>query len=672
MADQKTISFRGIDDGLSDLLSSYREQAEKTFDQMSRSALSYTDDSRGIIDSIEEQIKLLKEKNRIETEVKRMAADKQFQASVEYGGEKEVKEATATRAAAISGIASEARENNLQIKILTDILETLRKSVVQEVGFDEAGVREKLSDYESGKLDKGSLSIEERTRLAAEWDQLNRGRGGVIREDQPDQDKPMGFWKTVGAVAIGTAVSNAVTGVFNKLTGAASTAVSASSGDEAMWEISGAYGGVAAVNATAQIRALQQEKKVTAAELNLKASTGIASGVGYSGESWGMDRADVIELAREISKSSGRLYGVDQNERGLDLNRRALDVVSINAGYDIATLKLMEVESKRKYSDDMSPIRFIDILKNSGFKGLGKDNNFVRLEELAEQGNRLVQEQSKIFEKVNYEDTAAIMAAFDKIGGSFADDPRKAERIMSINRGLSNPANEYQQAMNYAVLSGLNPGANLWDVKMMEEKGYKQPGFLSGVLQQLTSTGDEVADKFALKTRFSDFSYDQIETLYKGYKADPTFADNLGKDKDEIQKSLDDIRAVEDARSKKLVEPLSAEEARLSNKFEQGAGAGLKEAYDQISTVALGTLETAIKDLTTVIRGWLGMDDKKTITMVKPPDNELIETLKRMKEADPKHRDYSQQFGDTLYKLNITMDKLEKHFNPSNVPRGDK
>lgn len=659
MADEKTIKFRGDN---KELLNSIREIDEATrnaFTGMARAALSSSDDYSTVTESLEEQIKSLKEKIRLEKEIKTIQADRQFQSSIEFGGEREIKDATSARSAAISEAAAASREGNLQVKILADILETLKRSASKEIGFDEAAVREKLDDYETGKLDKGSLSVEERTKMAMQWDQLNRGGGG--EDGAPEGNKPMGFWKTAAAVATGEAVQRFLSGTFHRLNNAAGAAVTASSGDEAMWDIIGEVPFMGAAGAAGK-RSLSEQKRLLQSKYSLGASTGILDING--GTNYGQDQADMAALALRVAKSS-RLSE--------HLGDRAENVIALSKGYSLDESKVLDIERNRRLSGDMSPMRLIDTLKNSGFKGVGENGSFVRIEELLEQGNKLVQEQTSFLEQVDYGSTVSLMSAFDKIGGSFGDDPRKAERMASVNSGLTSPANDYQQAMRYSVLSKLKPGANIWDMQMMQERGMYEPGYLSGMMKQLTTGVDPVSAKLMMKTNMPNLSREAIEKLYEGFMKDSSVFDTVKSD-EELKKMLElrggESKVAEDERKRggDFIDPLSKKEAAMTNAFASGIIKGAAEAGAQLSQA----ITDGVQVLAQVLKDAISGKDSSSSGNIKIrkddySDSDILKILQQTSKATGSPATW--QIENTIYHLDKTMTKLESHLNPSNTAR---
>jgi hypothetical protein len=130
---------------------------------------------------------------------------------------------------------------------------------------------------------------------------------------------------------------------------------------------------------------------------------------------------------------------------------------------------------------------------------------------------QLLQHFSESNTRVSSIDANRAMFEFNRMGGMFSlGDPRGIRNIMGVSQGLSNPGSDFGQAQNYAVLRSLFPNADPFELRKREEQGLQTPGFLQGVMDQISSTGaSDTIQKFMLKSRFGDLSYEAIDTLFK-------------------------------------------------------------------------------------------------------------------------------------------------------------
>lgn len=127
----------------------------------------------------------------------------------------------------------------------------------------------------------------------------------------------------------------------------------------------------------------------------------------------------------------------------------------------------------------------------------------------------LLQKFSETKTNVSAADATRLMYEFNKMGGMFSiGDARSLANIEKVNSGLSIPNTAFSQAQNYAVLRSLNPNASMWELKKMEEQGIQTPGFLQGIMKQITSSGASIDyQKFIAKSRFG-LSGEATDTLF--------------------------------------------------------------------------------------------------------------------------------------------------------------
>jgi hypothetical protein len=201
-----------------------------------------------------------------------------------------------------------------------------------------------------------------------------------------------------------------------------------------------------------------------------------------------------------------------------------MDNMATMKAYDLDQGTMLSLEKMRKYDkrNDRGAAQQVENLR--GIMGVGNDN--AKLVELITMQNKLTQMQTGTIERVNSNQSAALLKGFEKLGGSFADD-RAAERIQTVNQSLTNPNNEFKQALSYSVLRQANPDADLFELKKMQEKGVLEKGYLEGVMKQLQQAGGSESLKKYQLMEYTNLSAEQTEKLYDGYQKDPNFLDDV-------------------------------------------------------------------------------------------------------------------------------------------------
>jgi len=193
----------------------------------------------------------------------------------------------------------------------------------------------------------------------------------------------------------------------------------------------------------------------------------------------------------------------------------------------------------------------------------------------------LMREQSGTLESIDAQGTATILSQFKNIGGSFdPSDPRFKDRIMSMNRGLTAPANDFQRAMNFSTLSGINPNASYLDILGMQERGISQKGFLGETIkgyQKRFGGGDLTT--LAVKERFN-LSVDQAKTLMSRFNEDPSIFDAITTDEGlRDQLSTKDLKGLAGRRTSHHLQT----KAEIEEAFVKGVTDGLILAGEKVA-----------------------------------------------------------------------------------------
>jgi len=311
----------------------------------------------------------------------------------------------------------------------------------------------------------------------------------------------------------------------------------------------------------------------------------ISGGESFTGGSdLGFKFEESFQINQALARSRGSVEEMKEEEAGAFRLIKGL-------GLDISTIS--QTASTYRYQENprTAEQNISVLMKTMGIKEGTKE--IIKMQELLEIQNKLVEEEAGKLEKVSPETISSVIAAFDRFGGSYADK-RAGERIMSINQGLINPQGEYQQAMSYAILAGLKPGASLLDVMKMQEKGVNQPGYMQETMKMYAGqygTGDLFT--IALKNKFN-LSAEQAETLAQGWREGKDFSKigEKGIVPGQIQKTYgtsEDFREVR--------------EAKLEAAFANGPVEGLTESFGQLGD-AITKIKEKILDMLDINLPW--------------------------------------------------------------------
>jgi len=219
----------------------------------------------------------------------------------------------------------------------------------------------------------------------------------------------------------------------------------------------------------------------------------------------GFDDIAVANTMAQTSLAAGMTRGASRN---------TLATLGLNRGFGIDQGTSLAALSAARFGGGNGTNNMMKILGISIGEGLDR----TKFGDAIKAQTQLLQHFSSTSNVVNPNDANRTLFEFNRMGGMFRlGDPRSMGNILGVNEGLSNPGSAFGQAQNYSVLRRLNPNASLFDLKKMEEQGLQTPGFLQGVMDQIGGTGVSTdLQKFMLKGRFNNLSYEAIDTLFNG------------------------------------------------------------------------------------------------------------------------------------------------------------
>ncbi len=262
-------------------------------------------------------------------------------------------------------------------------------------------------------------------------------------------------------------------------------------------------------------RELEEREKQQVSTLSLAASTNKS----ISGLSrYGLSTAETAVIAREIAVSSGTAR---------DIDRRTKESVQFERGYGVDKGIISQQESLLRITGESAGESIARIIATNQNRGRFKGDDFSSLGEIIQQNTQATLEQGRRLEKVNVGGTASSLAILRSLGGSFGGQ-FGGERYSQINQALINPANEYQQAQSFGTLTSLKPGASMFELMEMQEKGINQKGYLSETLKRMKKQyGGGDAFKIAVKDTFG-FGAETSRAISEQFLANPNMFEGMG------------------------------------------------------------------------------------------------------------------------------------------------
>lgn len=562
------ITFTGEDAGLTSVMQKIRQMAEETARFTIQEGQAQSKTSKEIVRDLEDQIKTIEKRNRIEFEGQKLNLERGYQNKSTGALDSEKGKLKEDYQKEKQSLLNLEKEDRLQTGILRELLQQFKKS------GDNARFLQDQQEVENDRNDRdkkdGILVVPTPTD-----DSENNTR------EKKEKDKQDGL-KATTLVATEMIVSSL------------GTMAGAKTGQHAVGDlikvIGGGIGGLvgaipmvgaglgAGIMGISSALSTMYMRHLETAETNFKASAGargMTGGKSFSAVGLGLDTSEVMPVARELALASGR---GGKNE--------TLDLLKLSKAYGLDNNVLMGVAGSSKMGDQGALLTkvqgLIDIFATQSKKtggGLFAGGDYSKLTDFLTFQSRLLDQQSKSFEDVSSTKTAGILAQFigTKGGWNVATDFRAGERISALDQSLRNPANEYQTAMNFANLSKLNPNASFWELEKMQSKGLAQEGMLGETIKSIRQQfGTGEAAYREVNNRFGLNNPEAAENLFKSWEDNPDQFNTIGTEG--IEGMLGNMRGRVQGRIKSegLVSGYEVNAAAATEAFAQSMWKGLE------------------------------------------------------------------------------------------------
>jgi len=505
-------SVTSVNQRLQQSTSSYKElssSASELAKGLVSDAVKFSQSSQEQIKFIEREIALIEKRNKIDVSARKLDVEKSGGGGVSGG---------------LAAVERAEKEDVLQVSILKDIIDTLKETSRDQILEDKKGVSDTIQALEKRKAKGEDVTAEEQFIANYQKELLGADREAVKEEQQR--------FSGVGAAKQFNTIAGIGTGK-NELTmlAAGLTAI----------PLVGA--GLAAIT-----------ERIFDAGTRLQEARNLANAVTGGGaggrenlqardlSAIGYDEAVYFQFTKDLAQAR-QSAAYDPREQAVYGARvedasESLLATSRNYGIDLNTILTLAASQKfdTNRRDTFGDIQNqISLLRETGALGVNGDD-MSRLVSLLEIQNEMVSNQSAILEQVNTDINTKMIAAFQEIGGSFADS-RAGQRIGALNRGITTPQGDFQEAFLYKALRDIFPGKDYFDLLIEQEKGltsYNQvtgETYIGEVLRQImSSTSNELQQKLDIKTLFN-ISASQTEQLFTSFIKNPElFEENISRD----------------------------------------------------------------------------------------------------------------------------------------------
>jgi len=546
----KRIGFSGVDTGVSSMMAKLRESSKQLGSEMIADARKYSQQSKGQLSFLEDQIKAIEKRNSLEKE------SQTLQARQSLSGK--------DLSTQIQKINLSSSQDDMQTKILRELIDTIKLTSKEEIAEDRKGVEKQVRLFDR---DPSEFGAEDQLKLSYQKELLSpqKKAGGVM-----------------GGVFMGTLMANALSqalGNIGQVAGARDEEQAVTSLLSSIPFIGGALGATYGRSREEQLSYSLASSSYRGLTGRNASTLGQYSQFGYSGtEAFGM----IDGLSRSAGTSNIDNIGAVASMRAFSLDQSEVE--------NRMRIGRFSEGGQKDFLNQMTRI-----LKASGLE----EDRALFAELLRNQG-QLVEQFSQSSEVVNQSLATGAIMAFDKVGGGFSmSDPRSTQRISQIQQSLANPNNDLMKAENIGILRSLKPEAGVFDIMKMQEQGLQTSGFIQGVLGNISERygGNDQYAMLALKDRLG-LSYSATEKLYQNRQA--IMSGTMSSDQIE---AMSREGVVDEA--KKSTAELDVSAAKISDAFVKGAGAGMLEVAEQVG----GKIAEKIKE----VMNLAGVNDKREI-----------------------------------------------------------
>lgn len=521
-----TVTFKVAGNDVLSFMDRVKSKAAELTNDMLSNAQREAVSSREQLKIVEDQIKAIERKNRLESEAQRQNARQNRDFSKEGNIEAHNARVAAIQADPNLGMGmkgrkiSESRENMeianeqvdkdykaflasqreserqdiLQTKLLKDNIETIKQSTTVQVSqlrknngelvdelnesatpmeeFARNAAREKYDqDKASGKKEKEGgggifsslLGVDNINKLLSTMQIFTSTQNGF------DLIKPasQGTGQIIGAILGGIAGSLIAPG--------AGTLMGAGIGGGIGSTIGGGVGEFEQRRAMAAQEFLSSKFGYEATTQRSMPSIPDASAIGVSA-------SEYLATLKQIAVATGSTQrAVESTNDALEMQKGA------GISQDVSNQFITLFRGTQK---DLSNL--VGGVMQKGRGGMFAGGDYTMLNEVLQKMASLQTSMQQSTEKVSTGATFDILNRFNSLGGAFkTTDPRSMGLIGQINSSLVNPGSDAGNAMSLMALRQNNPKMGIADLLAEREKGLSSPAYLRSMLQQVEAMGGD-------------------------------------------------------------------------------------------------------------------------------------------------------------------------------------
>ncbi len=527
MADEKKIKFAGDASDLTSAFQRIKEEAKALNQGLIEDAMKYSDVSKKQIGYIQEQIKAIERRNQISQKETIADMEDTFSAKFKAASTPAKRESVTSQfKAELARVAKEQKQDDLQVKLLKDIVESIKTTAKEEIAADRKNAEDTAFTILNDK--EGKYSDEEKFKAGVIQDLLGPGKNKLhFNENNEEEVKKnssvfaaltadrivKGIDKNLGLVIHAKSAEDIIkpaAGTLGMGVGAtAGLAVEAATAGQIEATLLGAdFGRILGDRfGDAYNRHIEESNTQQIARNRLSAITRQGGGIGSD---FGMTQGQLMEYQNQIFRASF-------NQR--DLIHRSRVSLGLERGYGVDQNTLTQGFYSEQFTGQSSMNNAASVVAALEKRGIISGDNRLPLGMFLQNQSQMINTFSQTLEKVNQDNAADMLLRFNKFGGGFdVADPMSLGRIQNIHNQLVNPNNDFTQAANFSVLrKTLGPNASFLDIMKAQEQGLggeHGAEFMKNTLDMVAQRGGSKENQIlSLRARFPGMTIEQAENM---------------------------------------------------------------------------------------------------------------------------------------------------------------
>lgn len=430
MADDKRFRF-SADETVSNTINKLRRESEELGRGLIRDARAYTTSAKETLSYIENQIKAIERRNKVDQKSQMIQAETQRQTGELTEGQFKTRKAQ---------IGLESKADEQQVILLRELIETIKQESKREIIEDRKGVNKKIrSDKRIDELSPTGDAFEILKST------IQRQELGDIKEQEREEKDRFEGIRRAGEMVNRT--GGMVAGSSNEFFMAASVMAAIPIVGDALSAL-----GQRAFGAAQQ---MQTNRGRLYGVTGGGPEAGKFGAIGLTGATF----AEFYELQKQTAISMGRGSGAGEAASNIMLLERLGVDRNLLLGQE--RLGMGGARGSRASMEDL--------VKYMQSSGAIKGQDFSLLGEYFDLSLQLQREQLRVSGETNDNISSKLIAGISSIDESFKNPDVLRGLIPSITGALSRPTTPQAEAFQYGILRRISPGASLSQLQEMRE-----------------------------------------------------------------------------------------------------------------------------------------------------------------------------------------------------------